>query len=423
MLDIKFIRENLDMVKEGARKKRIDLDVMRLIELDDRRKEKRTEWEQLRARQKSESKRVPKADPEEKVGLLKELNELSARVSELEPEVKSIEEELKAGLLVVPNVPLDVVPEGKDDADNVEIRRVGEVPAFDFPIKDHIELGESLDILDFQRAARVSGSRTYYLKNEAVLLELALMHLSLDHIMSKGFSPYIPPYLVKRDPMVGTAYFPGGEEQAYHMERDGLYLIGTSEVPITSLHAGEILSHKDLPYYYAGFSACFRREAGTYGKDTKGLYRMHQFHKVEQVVICQGIPEVSQKEHDHILNNSEELLQMLELPYRVVEVCGGDLGLGQVRKYDIESWMPSRKSYGETHSASNFHEYQARRLNLRYRDPEGKVHFAHTLNNTVLASPRIFIPLLELNQQEDGTIRIPEVLRKYMGGREFIGKK
>ncbi|MBN1418109.1 MAG: serine--tRNA ligase, partial [Planctomycetes bacterium] len=308
-----------------------------------------------------------------------------------------------------------------DDSENVEVRRWGEIPRLDFDWKDHIRLGEMHEWMDFARASRIAGSRTYFLKGDAALLELAVLRFALDRILAKGFVPFIVPDLVKREALFGTGYFPGGEEQAYACERDGVYLAGTAEVPVTSYHMGEILAEGDLPKRYAGISTCFRREAGTYGKDTKGLYRIHQFQKVEQVVICRDDVEESKRFHEEILWNAEEIVQALELPYRVVNVCGGDLGLGQVQKFDIEVWMPSRKAYGETHSASRFHDFQARRLSLRYRDGQGKIHFCHTLNNTVLASPRILIPLLENHQQPDGSIRIPEALAPYMGGRRSIG--
>jgi seryl-tRNA synthetase len=256
-----------------------------------------------------------------------------------------------------------------------------------------------------------------------VLLELAVLRFTLDHMMRRGFVPMLVPHLVKDEAMIGTAYFPGGEEQAYRIEKDAVNLIGTAEVPLTAYHYDEILSEAELPKRYVGMSACYRREAGTYGRDTRGLYRIHQFHKVEQVIICVADEQVSIAEHEDIVRHAEEVLQALQLPYRVVTVCGGDLGAGQVKKYDIETWMPSRNAYGETHSASRFYDFQARRLKLRYRDRQGRVHYAHTLNNTVIASPRILIPIVEIYQQEDGSVIVPEVLRSYMGGVERIERK
>jgi seryl-tRNA synthetase len=338
----------------------------------------------------------------------------------LDTELTAVEEESHGCLLRIPNIAAADVPEGASEADNVELRRVGEPPRFDFEWKDHIQLGADLDLVDIGRAAKLAGSRTYILKNDGALLELAVLRYALDKLLARGFEPMIVPTLVRRRPLEGTAYFPGGEEQTYACERDELFLVGTSEVPVTSYHCDEILAHEELPRLYAGYSTCYRREAGAAGRDTKGLYRIHQFNKVEQVVVCANDEEESKRHHQAILANAEEILQDLELPYRVVNVCGGDLGAGQVQKFDIETWMPSREGYGETHSASRFHDYQARRLNLRYRDAEGKVHFCHTLNNTAIASPRILIALLEVHQQADGSVRIPECLRPYMGGRAAI---
>ena len=277
--------------------------------------------------------------------------------------------------------------------------------------------------MDFQRAAQIAGSRNYFLMGDGAALQDAVLSYAVDHMVSKGFTLVDPPLLVRDEAMRGTAFFPGGEEQTYRCEKDELNLIGTAEVPVTSIHSGEVLSEDELPKLYVGRSCCFRREAGTYGKDTRGLYRVHQFQKVEQVIVDIGDVERSKEHHEFIVRNAEEVLQALELPYRVVVVCGGDLGAPQVKKYDIECWMPSRENYGETHSASRFHDYQARRLKLRYRRNENKkVAFCHTLNNTVLASPRILIPLLEIHQQADGTVAIPEPLVPYMGGRTTIGR-
>jgi len=423
VIDVKTIRESAERIRQGARKKRIDVDVDRILVLDDERKALTRQWEELRARQKSLGKEIPKLDGAEREKVVSETQAIAASLKALEPSLAAVNEELSRLLVRVPNPPDPEVPEGSDESGNKESRRWGEPPSFDFEPKDHIALGTSLDILDFERAAKIAGSRTYFLKNEGVLLELGLMRFALDHLMRKGFSPFLPPYLVRYDAMLGTAYFPGGEDQAYRIEKDDLYLIGTAEVPITSFHSGEILSRDDLPRYYAGFSACFRREAGAAGKDTKGFYRLHQFHKVEQVVVCEADEAVSRREHEHILKNAEEILQALGLPYRVLDVCTGDLGLGQAAKFDLEVWMPSRKAYGETHSASRFYDFQARRLNLRYRDASGELRFCHTLNNTAVASPRILIPLLELYQRADGSVAIPEALRPYVGGRDTLAPR
>ncbi len=425
MLNINILRENPDLVKAGGSKKHIPCDeaVDRILELDEKRKKLLFESEELRAAQKKVGKEIATLQGDEKQAMISEMGEIAGRIKAYEKELGPLEEELETQMLLVPNIPAPEVPDGETDEDNVLVREWGEVPQFDFPVKDHLEIGEELDLIDMKGAAKLAGSRTYILKNEGALLELAVLQFTLNHLVEKGFSPMLVPTLVRREPMVGTAYFPGGEEQAYACERDQKYLIGTSEVPVTAYHSGEILAESDLPMLYAGYSTCYRREAGAAGRDTRGLYRIHQFNKVEQVVVCQNDDEESLKQHEFILANAEEVVQALGLPYRVVNVCGGDLGQPQIQKFDIETWMPSRESYGETHSASRFHDFQSRRLDLRYRDEAGKVHFCHTLNNTAIASPRILISILEINQEADGRIRIPDVLQSYMGGQEYIGPK
>ncbi len=424
MLDIKWLRANVEEAKASARKKRIDAEdaIDRGVELDERRRKILVELEDLK-RQKNESgKEIAKLQGEEKQQRVVQMKRLTLREKTLDSELGDVEAETRECLLQIPNVAAPEVPEGETDEDNVELRRVGELPKFDFDFKDHLTLGEELDLVDIPRATKLAGSRTYILKNEAALLELAVLQHALSLVVARGFQPMIVPTLVRRRAMEGTAYFPGGEEQTYACERDDVFLVGTSEVPVTAYHCDEILTEDELPKLYAGYSTCYRREAGAGGRDAKGLYRIHQFNKVEQVVVCRNDEEESKKWHQAILANAEQVLQDLELPYRVVNVCGGDLGSGQVQKFDIETWMPSRDGYGETHSASRFYDYQARRLNMRYRANDGgKVRYCHTLNNTAIASPRILIPLLEVHQTAAGGIRIPEVLRKYMGGKEFIG--
>ena len=425
MLDIKRIRMDPEAVKAGVRKKRIPAEdlVDRALKADDDRKAVTQEWEAIKADQNRSGKEIAKLSGAEKAERIRRMGEMSARAKELEGRLTQVEAELEDLLLRIPNIPDADVPDGLTDKDNVEIRRVGKVPEFPFPFKDHLTLGSELDLIDIDRAAKLAGSRTYILKNEGAMLELAVLHFTLQRLMEKGFQPMIVPTLVRREPLVGTAYFPGGEEQAYACEKDELFLVGTSEVPVTAYHSGEILEEADLPRLYAGYSPCYRREAGAAGRDTKGLYRIHQFSKVEQVVICRADEEESKRFHGFILQNAEEILQALEMPYRVVNVCGGDLGSPQVQKFDIETWMPSRGGYGETHSASRFYDYQTRRLNLRYRDGTGKVRFCHTLNNTAIASPRILIAILENCQEADGRVRIPEVLRPWMGGKGHIERK
>jgi seryl-tRNA synthetase len=423
MLDMAFIREFPELVKAGAKKKHVHVDIDRLLEVDRQRRALITEIEQLRAERNRQSKAVAGAPPAEREALRADTRIITERLKQCEMTLAPLEEEFAGLMLQVPNVPAADVPEGLTEADNVEVRRWGEIPTFPFTPLDHVELGERLDLIDVKRAVRIAGTRTYYLKNEAVLLELAVLRFTLDHMMRQGFVPMLVPHLVKDEAMIGTAYFPGGEEQAYRVDKDAVNLIGTAEVPLTAYHYDEILPEAELPKRYVGLSACYRREAGTYGRDTRGLYRIHQFHKVEQVVICVADEQVSIAEHERIVQHAETILQALQLPYRVVNVCGGDLGIPQVKKYDIETWMPSRQAYSETHSASRFYDFQARRLKLRYRDRQGRAHYAHTLNNTVIASPRILIPLLEIYQQEDGSVLVPEALRPYMNGLQRIERQ
>lgn len=421
MLDIKYIRENLDAVRNAANVKRVKVDLDRLIAVDDQRREKLQKVEAIRAEKNKYSAEIPKMQGAEKQTLLDKMKSYSEEEKQLDEDLKTIEAEFVQLMLRVPAVPSDKAPIGKDDSENIELYKVGTPTKFEgFEPKDHVTLGEELDIIDIPRGTKIAGARNYFLKGDALLLENAVMRFTIDHLMAKGFTPFSVPMMVNNDAMTGTGYFPGGEESAYKMERDDLNLIGTSEVSVTSYHRDEILSHDELPKLYAGYSSCFRREAGTYGKDTRGLYRVHQFQKVEQVVVCKNTEEESQKMFDLLLANAKEVLEKLGLAYRVVAVCTGDMGQGQVYKNDIETWMPSRNGYGETHSCSMFFDFQARRLNLRYKDEKGKTHFAYTLNNTAIASPRVLIPLLECYQNADGSITIPEVLRSYMNGRTKI---
>ena len=423
MLDLKFIRQNPALVIEGARKKRIVVDVEGLLAADSAARALQTEVDALRARQNALSKEVGKASPADRPRLIAEVNTFKAQLAELEGKYRDAQADVDARLLRIPNVPADEVPEGKDDSENVEVKRWGEPRKFDFTPRDHVALAEAQGWLEIERAARISGSRNYVLKGELSLLEGAVMRYALDVMVSRGFTPLSVPTLVRSAVMVGTGYFPGGEEQAYRTDsRDDLCLVGTAEVPVTALHQDEVISLADLPVRYVALSSCYRREAGAAGRDTRGLYRVHQFQKVEQVVLDVADAQRSIEHHRAIVDNAEFVLQSLEIPYRIVNVCGGDLGAPQIQKYDIESWMPSRGGYGETHSASRFHEYQARRLNLRYRDAEGKVRFCHTLNNTVAASSRMLICILENHQNADGTVRVPKPLVSYLAGRETLGR-
>ncbi len=421
MLDPKFVRDHPDLIKEAARKKRMEVDVDRFLAVEAKRRDLIALIDGDRAEQNRASKAIGNLPPAQRTEAADRIRELKARLKSREDEQKQVEEEFRALMLRLPNPPSEDVPEGRDDTENVEIRRVGEAPRFEFQPKDHVEIGTELDVLDVARATRMSGSRQYLLKGLGCSLERAVLQLALDHMVGRGFTPFQVPLLVRHEAMEGTAYFPGGEEQAYKMAKDDLYLIGTAEVSLTSIHTGEILEEEELPKRYVALSPCFRREAGAAGKDTRGLYRIHQFWKVEQVIIDRADEELSRRHHLEILKNAEDLLQDLGIPYRVVNVCTGDLGQGQVQKFDIESWMPSRNGYGETHSASRFHDFQARRLMLRYREQAtGKVRYCHTLNNTVIASPRVLIPLLENNQQQDGSVIVPQILRPYLNGVERI---
>lgn len=438
MLDINFIRENPNVIANAIEKKRIKIErsyagvsavltgsetVRLLLDIDQKRRELVSKIDTLRAERNRVTQLIKESSGDQKAELVKKASSYKKELETLEPELDGTEKDFYDLMLRIPNVPTDDVPIGTTDEGNLEVRRWGEIRKFNSQPRDHIELGELLDIIDIPRGVKIAGTRNYYLKNEGVLLELAVLRFALDMLVKKGFSPFLVPLMVKDEAMIGTGFFPGGEEQAYRLERDNLNLIGTSEVSLASYHANEILSKEELPKLYAGLSNCFRREAGTYGKDTRGLYRVHQFQKIEQVVLCENNLEVSRKMHNMILNNSEEILKALDLPYRVVIVCTGEMGQGQVFKNDIETWMPSRNNYSETHSCSSLHEFQSRRLNIRYKGKDGAIHYVHTLNNTAIASPRILIPILENYQQEDGSVVIPEVLRPYMNGQEVIKPK
>ena len=422
MLDIKFIRDNRDLIVEAAKNKRFSVDIDRLLNLDDQLRRVQNELEGLQAERNTLSKQIGKASPEEREALKEKVAGFKPRMEELSQEARTLGEEFNQLMLLVPAPPRSDVPVGKDDTENVEIKTWGTLPAFDgFEPKDHMTLGELHGIIDVTRGVKLAGSRTYILAGDGARLESAILRFTLDHLYKKGFTQLSVPVLVNDQCMEGTGYFPNGRDQAYYIEKDELALVGTAEVPIASMHSDEFVDLKTLPLRYMAQSSCFRREAGTYGKDTHGLYRVHQFQKVEQVIIAPADQQLSDQLHDELLNNAEEIMQALELPYRVVYVCTGDLGQGQIRKHDIETWMPSRQAYSETHSCSSFYDFQARRLQIRYKDQDGKRQFCYTLNNTAIATPRVMIPFLEVHQQKDGRIRIPAALRPYMNGQEFIG--
>jgi len=424
MLDLAFIRNHPDIVKEAARVKNNSLDIDGLLALDQEVLSLQREVEDARAQQNQISKQVQQAAKEKNIELRNQLiaqgKQLSEFIKEKEPILAQLQEERYQLLLLVPNIPDPSTPIGKDENDNVPIRYWGETPRFNFELLDHYDLMQKFGMLDMERAAKIAGSRSYILKGDGARLELALNHFALDRMAAKGFTPLIVPAMVRDFCFIGNGQFPKGRDQVYAIEDEDTFLVGTSEVSITGMFKDEILNLQDLPLKFVGFCPCFRKEAGTYGKDTRGVFRIHQFNKVEQYIICKADHEESVRWHETLIRNSEELVQALELPYRVLNICTGDMGDGKVGMYDLECWVPSENRYRETHSCSYLHDWQARRVNMRYRDEDGKVKFAHTLNNTAIATPRILVPLLENHQQADGSIRIPEALRPYMGGQEYI---
>ncbi len=421
MLDIKFIRENKDIVLAGAKKKRVEVDIDKLIALDDERLNELKAVEDLRAEINRVSNDIARdQDSALKIQLIEEMRGVKEEIKAKEDKLKKIMEEWQKIMVRVPNVPDMSVPDGASDEENVEVKTWGEKPSFSFTPKSHVELMLMHDMADYERGSKVAGFRGCIMKNDGARLEWALMHFAEDRFMNReGFTPMIVPSLVRREPFMGTGYLPQSEEDLYKTQ-DGDYLAGTAEVSTMGYYMNEIIDKNKLPIKFFSFSPCFRREAGSHGKDTKGIFRIHEFVKYEQVIICEASHQESVRLHEEITANSEALLQELGLPYHVVVNCGGDLGLGQVKKYDIEAWMPSENRYRETHSSSYFHDFQSRRLGIRYKDENGKIQFVHSLNNTALAMPRVICQIVENYQQADGSIKIPEVLRKYMGGKEFI---
>jgi len=425
MIDIKQIRENPEKFKKAAKDKHFNVNIDRLVELYDALRGSKAFLQSVITEKNRIGKSIPNLSENEKTDALEELTKLKQKEAEYQRQINKHQPEFDTLMKQVAQPADDGVPVGKDDTENVEIKKVGQVKQFDFEPKDHVQLGLDLGIIDIERGVKLAGTRNYILKGDGALLHWAVLRFSMDFMVGKGYVPFSVPVLMKDETMTGTGFFPGSEDQTYRMEKDQLNLAGTAEVPLTAYRMGEILNEDELPLKYVALSSCFRREAGAAGKDTYGLYRIHQFDKIEQVVICKNSVEESNKFHEEILANSEAVMQALELPYRVVVVCTGDLGRGQAKKFDIEAWMPSRGGYCETHSASKFYDFQARRLNLRYKDSATKKNlFCHTLNNTVIASPRVLIPILELYQNADGSITIPEVLRPYIYPvRDRITKK
>ncbi|WP_425146430.1 serine--tRNA ligase [Deinococcus sp.] len=422
MLDLKFIREHPGEVRRAAEVKRIDLDLDELLRLDRELLDLKQRTETMQAERNQNAKLVPKASPEERAHLIQKGKDLGESLKNLEPELRAVENALRHLLLQVPQLPHPSVPLGRDDSENVELRREGIPPSFDFVPLDHVALLERHGWADPERVARVSGSRSYLLKGEAARLELAIISFALDFLAAQGFELLSTTALVRPETFVGSGHFPGGEDQVYKIEGQELMLAGTAEVPVNSLYAGEILAEDLLPLRYAAYSSAFRSEAGSAGRDVRGLIRVHEFKKVEQYVLMQANEAAALEMFQAILGNAEELLQALELPYRVVQNCTGDMGAGKVLMYDLETWVPSEGLYRETHSCSYLGDWQARRTGLRYKGADGKVHYAHTLNNTGIAAPRILVPFLENHQMADGRIRVPAALRSYLGGRELLGK-
>lgn len=423
MLDIKFIRENKDLVALGAKKKHIDFDVEALIAADDKRRELLLSIEKKRSEQNEVSDKIIKVtDDAERSSMIAEMKTLKDELQKEEEELKNVMREWQLLMVSVPNIPDISVPEGLEDTDNMEIKKWGEIREFDFAPKSHVEIMTELDMVDFERGTKVAGFRGYFLKNDAVRLQFALWNFVQDFFRTQGgFTPLMVPSMVKRENFMGTGYLPQSEEDLYKTQ-DGEYLSGTAEVATMGYHMDEVLDKKNFPLKFLSFSPCFRREAGSHGKDTKGILRVHEFYKLEQVILCEASHAESVKLHEEINDLTEQIMQQLGLPYHVVVNCGGDLGLGQVKKYDIEAWLPSEGKYRETGSASYFHDFQTRRLNIRYRDDDGKMKFAHSLNNTAL-SGRPLIMIVENYQQADGSIVIPPVLVPYMQGQTVISKK
>jgi seryl-tRNA synthetase len=420
MLDRREIRENPDAVRDAVRKKGIDLDVDELLELDRATRSLQHELDQAQARRKSSSKEFAKADEARRAELRAEHAELEIQLKALREQLAETTEKLNGLLLLTPTIPWPGAPVGPDESANVVIRTVGTPPAFDFTPLDHVELLEKRGWADFTRARKVAGERAYALVSDLVLLERAVHAYALDVLTGKDFTLVSVPSLVREEALIGTGMFPAHREETYAIPADDLYLAGTAEVALVGFHSEEILDHKRLPIRYAGISPCFRREAGSAGRDVRGLLRVHQFEKVEQFVICAADVAESDRWHAELLGTAEQLLQGLGMAYEVMEIATGDMGAGKYRMNDINTWMPSLGAYRETHSCSSLLDWQARRANVRYRDADGKIRFAYTLNNTAVATPRLLAALVENFQTGDARVRVPEVLRPYLGGRELL---
>ena len=416
MLSLQYIRDNAEAVRKAVEQKNVALDLDALLALDGEVREMKTKVDSLRRQRNEISDGFRTASPEERPSLGQRAKAIGVEIGEVEASLGERQAALDALMLRVPNIPWEGAPVGPDESFNTVVRTEGAIPTFDFEPRDHVTLAEMNDWVDLSHIVQVSGSRMYALKGRLALLEQALMFWAQQRLAADGFTPITVPALVRGQAFFQQGHFPGHEEETYELPKDELWLAGTAEIALTSLHTGEILEGQQLPILYAGYSPCFRREAGSAGRDVRGLLRVHQFYKVEQYVICPDDPEESAKWHQRLLANAEMIVRELEIPYQVVETSTGDMGLGKFRMNDIESWVPSLGKYRETHSCSTLHDWQARRANLRWRDGDRKVRFAHTLNNTAIASPRILVPLLENHQTEDGRVRLPKVLQELMGG-------
>lgn len=449
MLDIKFIREHGDEVKKAITDKRINLDLDELLEADILRRNLLTESESLQATKNSVSKEIVSMSGADKEAKILEMKEVGDKQNELAGKLKDAEKKFLNLMLLVPNIPSSETPIGNDDSGNIpwsywspgtghvdpkDTAKISEIPTkFSYQIKDHMELAKNLDIIDTERGVKTSGFRGYYLKNEAVLMQYGLLWYALEKLKSKGYTLMVPPVLVREFALTGSGHFPAGRDEVYQIanagqvakgtveEKEPIYLAGTSEPSLLAYYSDTILEEKDLPIKVCGITPCYRSEVGSYGKDTKGVYRIHEFMKVEQVILCKADILEGDKWLEALREVAEEMLQDLKLPYRVLNICTGDMGAGKYKMYDIETWMPARESFGETHSDSNLTDWQARRMNIKYRTPDGKTKYVYTLNNTAIASPRVLIAILENYQQEDGSVVVPEILRKYVGS-EVIKK-
>lgn len=420
MLDIKFIKEHSQLVKDAAKKKHIKVDVDMLLELDEKRLVLLRDIEALRAQQNEASKDIAQVTSEvEKVQKIEEMSRLKEELKEKEAAYKKVIELWETIMYQIPNIPDVTVPDGVSDEDNQTIKTWGDELKNPHASKNHLEIMEALDLADFKRGAKVHGFRGYYLKNDAVMLSFAIWQYALTFFSKKGFNPMIAPAIVKEEFLYGTGHLPNEAEDVY-VTQDNDYLSGTAEVPVMGYHAGEVLDQSQFPIKYLAYTPCYRREAGSHGKDTKGLIRVHEFQKWEQVVLCEASHERSVELHEEINRNTEEFIESLGIPYRTVLNCGGDLGQGQVKKYDIELWVPGEEKYREISSASYFHDFQSRRLNIRYKDEQGNMRFVHSLNCTAIPTPRILVSLIENFQTPEGDIKVPEVLQSFMGGKEII---